>query len=143
MQLLRSLEEIFAEVQLLARLLRQGKDNPLFDDAVAAYGIEIDTIARGLATASDYFRDRADPEPMIDLRTRLAAFEDDPDRPATFDGSDAAASLEDRRQISMFTGTLRDIARSLASAIDAALDFSPVSGRHQDAVTTYRRLAPN
>ncbi len=143
MQLLRSLEEIFAEVQLLARLIRLSKDNPLLDGAVAGCGKQIDMIARGLATASDYFRERTDPAPMIDLRTRLAALEEDPDCATAFDGSDAAASLEDRRQISMFTGTLRDIARSLASAIDAVLDFSPVSGRHQDAVTTYRRLAPN
>jgi len=141
MQLLRSMEEIFAEVQLLARLIELSKDNPLLDDAVAGYGEEIDTIGRGLATASDCFRGQADRAPMIDVRARLAAFGNDTDRKATLVDTYSAASLEDRRQISMLTGTLRDIAVSLASAIDAALDFSPVSGRHRDAATAHRRLA--
>jgi uncharacterized membrane protein YccC len=121
LQLLRSLEEIFAEVRLLGRLIRLGKDNPLLDDAVAGCGKQIDTIARGLATASDYFRDRTDTAPMIDLRKRLAALDEDPDCAATFDGSDATASLEDQRQISLLIGTVGEIARSLGSVVDASL----------------------
>jgi uncharacterized membrane protein YccC len=142
MQLLRSLEEIFAEVQLLARLVRLSKDNPLLGDAVAGCGKEIDTIARGLATVSDYFRGRADPAPMIDLRTRLAALAEDHDRATTFVGSDAAASLEDQREISLLMGTVGEIARSLGSVVDAALEIIPVSGRHPEAATGHRRLAP-
>jgi|GEM_PF-6721636 uncharacterized membrane protein YgaE (UPF0421/DUF939 family) len=142
MQLLRSLEEIFAEVQLLARLIQQNKDNPLLDDAVAGYGEEIDTIAHGLATASDYVRDQTSAAPMIDVQTRLAAFDDDTDRPAAFGERDSAATLEDRRQMLRLVGTLREIARSLGSVVDAALAFSPVSGRHPDAATAHQKLAP-
>jgi uncharacterized membrane protein YccC len=142
MRLLGSLEEIFAEGQLLARLIQLSKDNPLLDDAVAGYGKEIDTIGRGLATASVYFRDRADVTPMIDLRTRLAAFEADTGRLAPFGEPDSAAPIEDRRQISMIVGTLREIARSLGSVVDAALAFGPVSGRRQDAAAAHQKLAP-
>jgi uncharacterized membrane protein YccC len=140
-QLLRSLEEIFAETQLLARLLRLSKDNPLRDEAIARLGDEIDTIARGFATASEYFRDQADLAQLIDVQTRLAAFKDDPIRPAAMVQSDSAASLEDRRQISLLVGTISDIGRSLGSIVEAALDVSQVSPQNHDRATGDRRLA--
>jgi uncharacterized membrane protein YccC len=140
-QLLRSLEEIFAEMQLLARLMQQSKANPLRDDAIANLGKEIETIGRGFATASDFIGDRTDLAQMIDLQARLAAFKDGPLRAAPLAEPDTAASLEDQRQISRLIETMGDIARSLESIVEAAIESARVSRRDHDRATRHRRLA--
>ena len=128
-------------MQLLARLMQQSKDNPLRDDAIARLGAEIETIALGFATASDFFGDRADPAQMIDVQVRLVAFVNDPPRPTTFVDAGSVASLKDQRQISRFIGTLSDVAQSLGSIVEAALDIAQISRQHNDRATHHLRVA--
>jgi hypothetical protein len=123
--------------------MQQSKANPLRDDAIVNLGKEIETIGSGFATASDFIGDRVDLAQMIDLQARLAAFKDKPLRMTPSVEPADAASLEDRRQISRFIGTMGDIARSLGSIVEAAIESTGISRRHNDRAVHHRRLAAN
>jgi len=121
MNILSSLEQIFSELQLLARLMQQSNLNPLRDGAITSLTEHIETVAQGLSTVSDCFCHQAAVDQLLELQARLAALRDSATCWNVTENSQIAVSLEDQRQISLLFETTRETTKSLQSVVEYTL----------------------
>ena len=145
-RILGPLEEIFAELRVIGRLLEQSRGSSLAAAEIHQLAEPIDTINRGLEAVASHYRDLTNTNALDALRNVLEEL-------ATADSvlahhqeiaAAAAAPVKDRHDLSLLVQTMRDLAQSLSSIVGAALDISqydrPGRARSRGALAQHNDL---
>ena len=134
--ILRYLEEMLAELNLLDRLLRSGKDDTLRERVNDHLGDTVVAIAEAFEALAAHYRNPHHVQELIDLQRRLARVQDISYRRFDVDDSASGASVEERRTVSVVVHTIADLVGSLALAVDATVELSPYGGRRRVSIET-------